>query len=108
MASKSSISIRRNSAIDRCADAIRAIWGEEFTLPRRHRDLTMLGAIQLEALADYLECKAQGVSMEVEIDLNNMPPGVTVTPAMNGLEVMQKLAVAEKPTPKPARGNKRK
>jgi hypothetical protein len=101
MASKSSISIRRNSAIDRCADAIRAIWGEEFNLPRRHRDLTMLGAIQLEALADYLECKAQGVSMEVQIDLDNPPPEITVS-------VPSTVATAATVSSKPARGNKRK
>lgn len=61
MASKSSIAIRRNGAIDRCLEAIQTIWGEDFELPRRHRDMTMLGALQLEAIADYLEYKAAQV-----------------------------------------------
>lgn len=58
MASKASIAMRRNDAIDRIATSIRTIWGEGFELPRRHRDITMLGAIQMEAIADFLEDKA--------------------------------------------------
>lgn len=82
MASKSSIAIRRNAAIDRCKSAIRTLWGDEFELPLRHRDPSMLSATQLEAIADYLTCKAEGVSTKVEINLDSVPETMTVSVPM--------------------------
>jgi hypothetical protein len=59
MASKASIAIRRDTAIAQCQDAIRILWGEEFSLPLRHRDPSMLGMVQMQAVADFLTRKAQ-------------------------------------------------
>lgn len=79
MASNSSMAIRIAAAMRLSKDAIRTIWGEEFVLPQNHRNLAMLAVIQWETIANYLDCKAQGVNTTVEIDLDNIPEGVTLT-----------------------------
>ena len=69
MASKSSIAIRQDAAIKRSIEAIRALWGDELEIPLRFRDPTMLGMLQLEAIAEYLSRKAYGtVTTSVPVD----------------------------------------
>ena len=95
MASKSSIAIRMNAAMESAIESIRAIWGENFELPRNYRDPDVLKALQWESIASYLDCKAQGVNIQVDVDLDALPVETTVS-----------VPVLEaKPARKPARTN---
>lgn len=79
MASNSSIAIRCSAAMKSCIESIHAIWGEEFQLPRNYRDPDVLRAMQWEAIAAFLSCKAEGVSVKVEVDLDALPAETTVS-----------------------------
>jgi hypothetical protein len=55
MASRTSISIRINAAIEEIETAVRALYGEEFKLPTQGKDIELVRATQLEAIASKLK-----------------------------------------------------
>ncbi len=55
MASRTSISIRINAAIEDIESAVRALFGEEFKLPTQGKDIELVRATQLEAIAGKLK-----------------------------------------------------
>jgi hypothetical protein len=84
MASKTAIGIRREMAMNKLHRVMDEMFGEGFTLPTQGRDADLLHAVQLEYIADYLECQAQGVVIPV----GDAPP--TALSAMRSLEVADK------------------
>lgn len=93
MASKVSIAIRRNAAIARIEEAIRALYGEDFKLPIQGRDVDLVHALQLEAIADRLIGAVESPLViepafvtiaSTELALNGVEPHVDPQPAKRG------------------------